>query len=631
MRTSALAFVTVGFLASIAAAAAVANYAVTKIEETSERTVKSALVASGQNWAVVETDGTWIRLTGTAPDEQKRIQALSAVSAVVSTARIQNVMEVEESIPAIAPDFALEILRSGSDVSLIGITPVEEETDIIRSTIDEIDGVALIDMKETTNWDAPVGWQPALEFGADIMSQMDRAKISIEPGSVSLIAVVKNEEEKEALIVTLAEAQPDGVELELDITAPRSIFSPYNLIFTIAEGATLRCHTLTPEGVTAILTVAREAGVSTTTDCDIGLGAPTDNWSEVAISGMNTVIEMGAGQLDMRDSEITLTAPEDFSEDQFNALATKLRESLPVAYMLNTVRPVRQVETGADDRPYFEAMLPAEGLILLTGVVIDDISQQTISTYSEAQFGYEQINDKTRIAEFAPHGWTAKQLVAIDVLALLNEGKITVTEDTVTVTGKGQVEGLQDVIQASLENGFGADARFSINVEELAPPEIIPDFPDATECEDEIAAILAETQISFAPSSAVIEAGSEPIVTQIAQILNRCSHAAFEVEGHTDSQGREEMNKNLSQNRANAVVDALLARSLLLGALSAVGYGEAQPIADNETEEGRQENRRIAFKLLVESDVVETVAETTEEAADEVVDETTEEETDGTD
>ncbi len=90
-------------------------------------------------------------------------------------------------------------------------------------------------------------------------------------------------------------------------------------------------------------------------------------------------------------------------------------------------------------------------------------------------------------------------------------------------------------------------------------------------------------------------------INKIVIILNRCKQAAFEIGGHTDSQGREEMNLKLSQHRADAVLDSLLARNMLLGDITAVGYGETQPIADNETEEGRQENRRIAFKLLEET------------------------------
>jgi len=95
----------------------------------------------------------------------------------------------------------------------------------------------------------------------------------------------------------------------------------------------------------------------------------------------------------------------------------------------------------------------------------------------------------------------------------------------------------------------------------------------------------------------MIEPDSEPTITAIAKILNRCRDAWFEIGGHTDSKGSELLNKNLSQSRADAVLDALLARNLLFGDLTAVGYGESQPIADNATEEGRQKNRRIEFKL----------------------------------
>ncbi|MFV2035352.1 MAG: BON domain-containing protein, partial [Halocynthiibacter sp.] len=158
MRPAAIAFATTGFLASIAAAALVATFAVATLEDTTKRNSISALVASGQSWAQIETEGTLVLLTGTAPDERRRIQAFDAISGVVSTTRIRNLMEVEESIPVIAPQFALEILRSGDDVSLIGITPSEREVDIIHEALAKIDGVSLIDMKEYTAWDAPEGW-----------------------------------------------------------------------------------------------------------------------------------------------------------------------------------------------------------------------------------------------------------------------------------------------------------------------------------------------------------------------------------------------------------------------------------------------------------------------------------------
>jgi OOP family OmpA-OmpF porin len=72
----------------------------------------------------------------------------------------------------------------------------------------------------------------------------------------------------------------------------------------------------------------------------------------------------------------------------------------------------------------------------------------------------------------------------------------------------------------------------------------------------------------------------------------------MEVAGHTDSQGREEMNARLSLERARAVLDELRLRRVLTSELEAQGYGESRPIADNDTEEGRETNRRIEFRLI---------------------------------
>lgn len=601
MRPAAIAFAAAGFLASAAAAALVATFAVATLEDTTVRNSKSALIASGQNWAHIETNGTLVILTGTAPDERKRIQALDAISGVVSTTRIQNLMDVEESVPVVAPDFALEILRSGTDVSLIGITPAESDGDIIRSVIEDIAGVSLIDMKESTTWDAPDGWMIALEFGADIMTRMERAKISILPGEVFVTAVVKSDAEKQLLQQDLMSLKPEGVMLSIDITAPRPIFAPYTLTVIANDSeTTLMCYALTPDGGNRIVDAAIRLGAPETSACEIGLGAPTDNWAEVAIVGMETVAKMGGGMLEMQDSGVTLTSPEDFDAQAFNVISQTLREALPVSYSLKTILPKAEVVQDNDTRPYFNAQLDS-GNVLLEGVTIDETSKRTLLIYAEAKFGHEAVNDISKIADFAPHGWTSRQLVALEVLAMLIEGNVNVTEESVTVTGTGETAGLYDAILSKLEVGFGADARFTIVVEEIIPEPVIEDVPDAKECETEISVLLDESQIVFAPSSAVIESASVKTINKIVAIMNRCKHAAFEIGGHTDSQGREEMNLNLSQSRADAVLDSLLSRNMLLGDITAVGYGETQPIADNETEEGRQDNRRIAFKLLEET------------------------------
>lgn len=85
----------------------------------------------------------------------------------------------------------------------------------------------------------------------------------------------------------------------------------------------------------------------------------------------------------------------------------------------------------------------------------------------------------------------------------------------------------------------------------------------------------------------------------------------LEIQGHTDSQGREEMNQNLSQARAQSVLNELRARRVVTSTFAAKGYGESTPIADNGTEDGREANRRIEFKLIRPAATAESAEDST--------------------
>jgi OOP family OmpA-OmpF porin len=84
----------------------------------------------------------------------------------------------------------------------------------------------------------------------------------------------------------------------------------------------------------------------------------------------------------------------------------------------------------------------------------------------------------------------------------------------------------------------------------------------------------------------------------IAEVLKRCGDLRMEIQGHTDSQGRDIMNQELSEARAQSVLQALRDRRVLTASFTSQGYGETVPIADNKTEEGREANRRIEFVLI---------------------------------
>lgn len=87
-------------------------------------------------------------------------------------------------------------------------------------------------------------------------------------------------------------------------------------------------------------------------------------------------------------------------------------------------------------------------------------------------------------------------------------------------------------------------------------------------------------------------------LTRLVRIMNEYPNLKIEIGGHTDGKGSDEYNNRLSRDRAESVVNYLIENGIDKSRLSFKGYGKTQPIASNDTEEGRQENRRVEFKII---------------------------------
>jgi len=118
------------------------------------------------------------------------------------------------------------------------------------------------------------------------------------------------------------------------------------------------------------------------------------------------------------------------------------------------------------------------------------------------------------------------------------------------------------------------------------------------EIQERLITILRVQNIYFDFNSARIRPESLPAVDQIGALMKEQSHSRLRIEGHTDAVAGTEFNQDLSQARAQAVSDALVARGVSPQRLEVAAYGETKPVASNDTPEGRAENRRIEFKVL---------------------------------
>lgn len=104
-------------------------------------------------------------------------------------------------------------------------------------------------------------------------------------------------------------------------------------------------------------------------------------------------------------------------------------------------------------------------------------------------------------------------------------------------------------------------------------------------------------KLTFESGSAVIDSTSEIEIDHIAEILKAFPEVSIKVGGYTDNTGSDELNTRLSAERAARVMDALVKRGISPARLESEGYGPLHPIADNATEEGRNQNRRIAVRV----------------------------------
>ena len=122
--------------------------------------------------------------------------------------------------------------------------------------------------------------------------------------------------------------------------------------------------------------------------------------------------------------------------------------------------------------------------------------------------------------------------------------------------------------------------------------------PDIIEKKDRERLEFAAHAVQFETGKATLKAESYAILDEVVAILQKYPEYEVVIRGHTDNTGTPQANQILSEERARSCYEYLIARGIEPERLSYEGVGEREPIADNSTEEGRQLNRRVEFKLI---------------------------------
>ena len=188
----------------------------------------------------------------------------------------------------------------------------------------------------------------------------------------------------------------------------------------------------------------------------------------------------------------------------------------------------------------------------------------------------------------APESFMRDAAIGIRSLKLLRSGELDHENGSWLLKGVAEDDEARNAVLgeiASLDSSVNWQTEISL----LPPIEL---------CREHVARFAEGNTILFNAGSASLAKTSYEAIDQLADNLEECPNAEIHVEGHTDADGPDDLNLALSVSRAETVVSELISRGVRESRLYAIGYGEGVPVASNETDEGKQRNRRIGFTVV---------------------------------
>ncbi len=455
--------------------------------------------------------------------------------------------------------------------------------------------------------------------------------------STSALAQVAVDTKPPVLLAQITSAPPSRSDSSISLPPPR--ISDYWMSISLQPGGVLVFDGYAPDAATRDR-FAEVSGADVNW-LKLGSGAPAQ-YQQATELGLTLLSKLSEGRFALRANVVTISGIAATPGD-YDAVQSVLAAGAPAGVVLAMaeIRPPAGAE--ANVAAYgWSAVKQAGGQVEIGGMVPSAAVQQDLAGRVSTA-----LTDKSQINAAAPEGFAAQAERAVAILDLLSEGQVAFDGTMWSVTGKGQE--VDSIAAIATILGTGASA-WNVNVtpapvvavapsepvEPVTPPAETPATPQqstpaSTEseapaapavveqtpapaavsppassasnialCRDEVNALSAQNAILFQSGAAVLAPGAAPVLDSFATSLNLCPDAVIHIEGHTDSDGDDQRNLVLSVSRAEAVVNALIQRGVSPDRLYAIGYGESQPVASNDTQDGKRRNRRIVVSVLEE-------------------------------
>ena len=339
-----------------------------------------------------------------------------------------------------------------------------------------------------------------------------------------------------------------------------------------------------PASKSRLLEAARASlgGVEVVDQMQLSRGAPP-RFDNAALLLLDQIGKLKDGKIAISDSKVSLSGmARDLGGREAIAAALK---NLPEGFSIaaNEVKAPPYIFQAYKD--------PVAVTLTLTGYVPDNNVHAAIAAAAGRKFFSEKVVDNLKASIGAPSGFASAVVPALGALSRLSTGTLVVTDREIKLSGDAFYDAAVPQIRAGLARDLpqGWQVNADISVKPSAAPV------DSTVCQQLFSDLLAKGKIRFESGRAGIDPDSAGLLDRLIETALRCPTANIEIAGHTDTDGEDAFNQTLSEKRAQAVADYLVKAGMPASRFTATGYGSSQPVATNDTDEGKAQNRRIDF------------------------------------
>ncbi|MEM9139445.1 MAG: OmpA family protein [Pseudomonadota bacterium] len=578
--------------------------------------IMNGLDVLGYSWARIKADGLRLELHGHAPDTFARDLAFESARATAPMARVSNYATATLAPPEQRDPVRVELHRDERGVTMTGQTSSRAMRDRLNGALGDL--APELNVQDLTGIQAALPRRrldPEIQVAALAATRLPNAYVVVEPGAVMIEGQSLDDADREDLTLKLLEAAGDLVVLDLKLRIPADVIAPFAFSAYKDLGGSIRierCAVRTKAELQLLAGKFSTAGLELREQpCKVGLGGPGGDWTGAILAGLKGLGELPAGRLDVEYRHARLIARPPTAPRIFETTAQTFQAALPDGFDGAADLQSDDVATRfgiARETFWMHIARTGEG-IALAGQVPDEAARSALVTYAGVLFGGKAVTPALTVTgNAAPAQWQTVALRVLDYLSLSAIGDVQMAGYNTTLSmAVGDPVLAQEIHDDFLSLFPDYRVETQITVDMPTRMEMIP-LP-GPRCADRLNRVNAKAPVDFDSGSASIAKESRPVLDGLAGVLRRCQVSQIQVGGHTDAQGSEQVNLRISQARAEAVLAALIRRGVPAERLTAKGYGESTPVADNATPEGRARNRRIEFLALDDTEAASAQAD----------------------